>query len=106
MVWEGAWFVRVGECWGIVRLGVDFCISFLDFTWVSLNLGVFICIECFGIYRNLGIYLFRVRSLDLDDWSRELILVLTVIGNDMVNRVWESDTRGRVKFTRDFSRYV
>ncbi|XP_030891195.1 arf-GAP with GTPase, ANK repeat and PH domain-containing protein 2 isoform X3 [Leptonychotes weddellii] len=73
-------------------------------TWASLNLGALICIECSGIHRNLGTHLSRVRSLDLDDWPRELTLVLTAIGNDMANRVWESDTRGRTKPTRDSSR--
>ncbi|XP_032349122.1 arf-GAP with GTPase, ANK repeat and PH domain-containing protein 2 isoform X5 [Camelus ferus] len=73
-------------------------------TWASLNLGALICIECSGIHRNLGTHLSRVRSLDLDDWPRELTLVLTAIGNDMANRVWESDTRGRAKPTRDSSR--
>ncbi|XP_023380523.1 arf-GAP with GTPase, ANK repeat and PH domain-containing protein 2 isoform X3 [Pteropus alecto] len=73
-------------------------------TWASLNLGALICIECSGIHRNLGTHLSRVRSLDLDDWPRELTLVLTAIGNDMANRVWESDTRGRSKPTRDSSR--
>ncbi|XP_036313952.1 arf-GAP with GTPase, ANK repeat and PH domain-containing protein 2 isoform X2 [Pipistrellus kuhlii] len=73
-------------------------------TWASLNLGALICIECSGIHRNLGTHLSRVRSLDLDDWPRELTLVLTAIGNDMANRVWESNTRGRAKPTRDSSR--
>lgn len=42
---------------------------FLDLDWVSINLGIIVCIECLGIYRNLGIYFFRVRSFDLDEWS-------------------------------------
>lgn len=73
-------------------------------TWASLNLGALICIECSGIHRNLGTHLSRVRSLDLDDWPRELTLVLMAIGNDMANCVWESDTRGRAKPTQDSSR--
>ncbi|KAB1269426.1 Arf-GAP with GTPase; ANK repeat and PH domain-containing protein 2 [Camelus dromedarius] len=86
------------------RPGADPCTSSPDPTWASLNLGALICIECSGIHRNLGTHLSRVRSLDLDDWPRELTLVLTAIGNDMANRVWESDTRGRAKPTRDSSR--
>lgn len=82
------------------------CTSSPDPTWASLNLGALICIECSGIHRNLGTHLSRVRSLDLDDWPRELTLVLTAIGNDTANRVWENDTRGRAKPTRDSSRYV
>uniref|UniRef100_A0A6I8P1F4 ArfGAP with GTPase domain, ankyrin repeat and PH domain 2 n=1 Tax=Ornithorhynchus anatinus TaxID=9258 RepID=A0A6I8P1F4_ORNAN len=73
-------------------------------TWASLNLGALICIECSGIHRNLGTHLSRVRSLDLDDWPRELTLVLTAVGNDMANRVWESHTQGRTKPTQDSSR--
>ncbi|MFT7804682.1 arf-GAP with GTPase, ANK repeat and PH domain-containing protein 1-like isoform X3 [Arapaima gigas] len=66
-------------------------------TWASLNLGALICIECSGIHRNLGTHLSRVRSLDLDDWPRELTQVLTAIGNHMANSIWESRTLGRKK---------
>ncbi|XP_026161707.1 arf-GAP with GTPase, ANK repeat and PH domain-containing protein 1-like [Mastacembelus armatus] len=61
-------------------------------TWASLNLGALICIECSGIHRNLGTHLSRVRSLDLDDLPRELTLVLSAIGNHMVNSIWEART--------------
>ncbi|XP_066564607.1 arf-GAP with GTPase, ANK repeat and PH domain-containing protein 2 isoform X2 [Amia ocellicauda] len=73
-------------------------------TWASLNLGALICIECSGIHRNLGTHLSRVRSLDLDDWPRELTLVLTAIGNSLANSIWESSTQGRTKPTPDASR--
>lgn len=90
----------------VCSAGSQFLTPSPDPTWASLNLGALICIECSGIHRNLGTHLSRVRSLDLDDWPRELTLVLTAIGNDMANRVWESNTRGRAKPTRDSSRYV
>ncbi|XP_030632939.1 arf-GAP with GTPase, ANK repeat and PH domain-containing protein 1-like [Chanos chanos] len=73
-------------------------------TWASLNLGALICIECSGIHRNLGTHLSRVRSLDLDDWPRELTLVLIAIGNHMANSIWESRTQGRQKPTPDATR--
>ncbi|XP_078544833.1 arf-GAP with GTPase, ANK repeat and PH domain-containing protein 2 isoform X2 [Lissotriton helveticus] len=73
-------------------------------TWASLNLGALICIECSGIHRNLGTHLSRVRSLDLDDWPLELTLVLTSIGNEMANSIWEKNTQGRTKPTSDSSR--
>ncbi|XP_042328161.1 arf-GAP with GTPase, ANK repeat and PH domain-containing protein 3 [Sceloporus undulatus] len=57
--------------------------------WASLNLGALICIECSGIHRNLGTHLSRVRSLDLDDWPLELVMVMTAIGNTVANSVWE-----------------
>ncbi|XP_068777489.1 arf-GAP with GTPase, ANK repeat and PH domain-containing protein 2 isoform X2 [Struthio camelus] len=73
-------------------------------TWASLNLGALICIECSGIHRNLGTHLSRVRSLDLDDWPRELTLVLTSIGNTTANSIWEKNPQGRCKPTHESSR--
>ncbi|XP_051948181.1 arf-GAP with GTPase, ANK repeat and PH domain-containing protein 1-like isoform X4 [Xyrauchen texanus] len=73
-------------------------------TWASLNLGALICIECSGIHRNLGTHLSRVRSLDLDDWPRELTKVLTAIGNHMANSIWEACTQGCQKLTPEATR--
>ncbi|KAM6947151.1 arf-GAP with GTPase, ANK repeat and PH domain-containing protein 1-like [Lycodopsis pacificus] len=73
-------------------------------TWASLNLGALICIECSGIHRNLGTHLSRVRSLDLDDLPRELTLVLSAIGNHMVNSIWEARTLGSRKPAPDATR--
>ncbi|XP_068171503.1 arf-GAP with GTPase, ANK repeat and PH domain-containing protein 1-like [Antennarius striatus] len=73
-------------------------------TWASLNLGALICIECSGIHRNLGTHLSRVRSLDLDDLPRELTLVLSAIGNHMVNSIWEGRTLGHRKPAPDATR--
>ncbi len=75
-----------------------------DPDWASLNLGALICIECSGIHRNLGTHLSRVRSLDLDEWPLELIKVMSAIGNELANSVWEANTQGRVKPGPDASR--
>uniref|UniRef100_H3CDB9 ArfGAP with GTPase domain, ankyrin repeat and PH domain 1 n=1 Tax=Tetraodon nigroviridis TaxID=99883 RepID=H3CDB9_TETNG len=72
--------------------------------WASLNLGALICIECSGIHRNLGTHLSRVRSLDLDEWPLELIKVMTAIGNELANSVWEANAQGRPKPAPDASR--
>jgi Arf-GAP with GTPase, ANK repeat and PH domain-containing protein 1/3/4/5/6/9/11 len=60
-------------------------------TWASLNLGALICIDCCGIHRNLGTHLSRVRSLGLDDWSNELVLLMTSIGNKLINSIYEAN---------------
>ncbi|XP_023185212.1 arf-GAP with GTPase, ANK repeat and PH domain-containing protein 1-like isoform X5 [Xiphophorus maculatus] len=72
--------------------------------WASLNLGALICIECSGIHRNLGTHLSRVRSLDLDEWPLELIKVMSAIGNELANSVWEANAQGRLKPGADASR--
>jgi Arf-GAP/GTPase/ANK repeat/PH domain-containing protein 1/3 len=65
--------------------------------WASLNLGVIICIECSGIHRNLGTHLSRVRSLDLDEWPYELVILMTSIGNTVANSIWEANTQNRTR---------
>ncbi|XP_054114047.1 arf-GAP with GTPase, ANK repeat and PH domain-containing protein 1 isoform X13 [Callithrix jacchus] len=72
--------------------------------WASLNLGALMCIECSGIHRNLGTHLSRVRSLDLDDWPVELIKVMSSIGNELANSVWEESSQGRTKPSIDSTR--
>ncbi|XP_071419101.1 arf-GAP with GTPase, ANK repeat and PH domain-containing protein 1 isoform X6 [Pithys albifrons albifrons] len=72
--------------------------------WASLNLGALICIECSGIHRNLGTHLSRVRSLDLDDWPMELLKVLSAIGNELANSVWEQGSQGHGKPSAESSR--
>ena len=46
-----------------------------DPEWASINLGIFVCIECSGVHRNLGTHISKVRSLRLDVWTDELIQV-------------------------------
>ncbi|XP_075790163.1 arf-GAP with GTPase, ANK repeat and PH domain-containing protein 1 isoform X2 [Pelodiscus sinensis] len=75
-----------------------------DPDWASLNLGALMCIECSGIHRNLGTHLSRVRSLDLDDWPIELIKVMSSIGNELANSVWEESSQGHMKPSLDSTR--
>jgi len=57
--------------------------------WASLNLGVLVCIECSGIHRNLGSHISRVRSLNLDEWPAGHLAVMTGLGNQLANSIWE-----------------
>ncbi len=58
--------------------------------WVSLNLGVLICITCSGIHRSLGTHISKVRSIALDRLSRTQLQLLRRLGNQSTNLVLEA----------------
>jgi Arf-GAP with SH3 domain, ANK repeat and PH domain-containing protein len=60
--------------------------------WVSINLGIILCIECSGIHRSLGTHISKVRSLTLDikSFTVDIVEVLLLIGNRVSNMVWEA----------------
>jgi hypothetical protein len=49
-----------------------------DPRWVSINLGLYLCIECSGIHRSLGVHISKVRSIELDLWDKDTIQVRQV----------------------------
>jgi Arf-GAP/SH3 domain/ANK repeat/PH domain-containing protein len=69
--------------------------------WVSINLGIIICIECSGIHRSLGTHISKVRSLTLDtnSFTPDIIEILLRIGNRVSNMIWESKPERMTKPT-------
>ncbi|XP_073729396.1 stromal membrane-associated protein 1 isoform X1 [Misgurnus anguillicaudatus] len=58
--------------------------------WASWNLGVFICIRCAGIHRNLGVHISRVKSVNLDQWTPEQIQSVENMGNTKARQLYEA----------------
>ncbi|KAK6622333.1 hypothetical protein RUM44_002144 [Polyplax serrata] len=58
--------------------------------WASWNLGVFLCIRCAGIHRNLGVHISKVKSVNLDSWTPEQVVSLQQMGNSRARAVYEA----------------
>eukprot|EP01118_Nematostelium_gracile_P001672 TRINITY_DN11726_c0_g1_i1.p1 TRINITY_DN11726_c0_g1~~TRINITY_DN11726_c0_g1_i1.p1 ORF type:complete len:416 (-),score=111.04 TRINITY_DN11726_c0_g1_i1:6-1253(-) len=83
---------RKKELFEIMKLpgnGICADCSEKDPDWASTNLGIFICIQCSGLHRNLGTHISKVRSVTLDSWDEQQIRRMKIIGNIRANKVWE-----------------
>ncbi|KAG8195458.1 hypothetical protein JTE90_002630 [Oedothorax gibbosus] len=59
--------------------------------WASWNLGIFLCIRCAGIHRNLGVHISKVKSVNLDTWTPEQVASLQQMGNSQARAVYEAN---------------
>jgi stromal membrane-associated protein len=59
--------------------------------WASINLGIFVCMPCAGIHRNLGVHISKMKSVNLDKWNIDWVEYMEATGNVRANSFWQAN---------------
>ncbi|NP_001088216.1 ArfGAP with dual PH domains 1-like L homeolog [Xenopus laevis] len=60
-----------------------------DPQWASHTLGIFVCLDCSGIHRNLP-EISKVKSLTMDNWDDAQVQFLASHGNNAAKAIYEA----------------
>ena len=79
--------------------GNNFCADCrrINPTWLSVNLGILVCLDCSGKHRNLGVNYSKIQSLTLDKMGTANLLVARKMGNELFNEAYEGIDPGHDK---------
>ncbi|KAJ3291672.1 hypothetical protein HDU79_002130 [Rhizoclosmatium sp. JEL0117] len=73
--------------------------------WASANIGVFLCIRCAGLHRNLGREISVIKSVALDSWTASEVETMSRIGNRRANALYLATGSAPKPSERDIAKF-
>jgi len=58
-----------------------FCEGRLSPRWASVNNAIFVCLNCAGFHRGLGVQFSFMKSTNLDSWKLDQLNSMKIGGN-------------------------